>query len=266
MPVIERPDTARISWESDGPEDAPAVLLLMGLAYPAAMWFRLVPALVESYRVIRIDNRGAGRTGDVPGAPYTVETMAADSLAVLDAADVDTAHIVGLSMGGLIAQEIVRTAPERVRSLCLIATHPGIAHAVVNPQAVAMLMQRGQMTPQEAAEASIPYNYAPGTPRERIEEDWAVRLPLAATNEGYLAQVVGTSRWDGYGRMEGITAPTLVVHGELDALVPPENGRIIAGRIPGAELVMIPNANHLLMTDQPEHVSKVLLEWLDRNR
>jgi pimeloyl-ACP methyl ester carboxylesterase len=66
--------------------------------------------------------------------------------------------------------------------------------------------------------------------------------------------------------MEGITAPTLVVHGELDALVPPENGRIIADRIPGAELVMIPNANHVLMTDQPEHVSEVLLEWLDRNR
>jgi pimeloyl-ACP methyl ester carboxylesterase len=266
VPVIERPDTARISWESDGPEDAPAVLLLMGLAYPAAMWFRLVPALAESYRVIRIDNRGAGRTGDVPGAPYTVETMAADSLAVLDAADVDTAHVVGLSMGGLIAQELVLTAPERVRSLCLIATHPGSAHAVANPQAVAMLMRRGQMTPQEAAEASVPYNYAPGTPRERIEEDWAVRLPLAATNEGYLAQVVGSSRWDGYGRMGGITAPTLVVHGELDALVPPENGRIIAGRIPGAELVTIPNANHVLMTDQPEHVSKVLLAWLDRHR
>jgi 3-oxoadipate enol-lactonase len=266
VPFIERPDTARIAWESDGPEDAPAVLLVMGLAYPAAMWFRLVPALAEGYRVIRVDNRGAGRTGDVPGAPYTVETMAADCLAVLDAADVDTAHIVGISMGGLIAQEIVLTASERVRSLCLIATHPGIAHAVTNPQAMAMLMQRGQMTPQEAAEASIPYNYAPETPRERIEEDWAVRFPLAATNEGYLGQVVGSSRWDGYDRMEGITAPTLVIHGELDALVPPENGRIISGRIPGAELVMIPNANHVLMTDQPGHVSTVLVEWLDRNR
>ncbi|WP_138757478.1 alpha/beta fold hydrolase [Modestobacter altitudinis] len=266
MPVLERPDSARISWESDGPEGAPAVLLVMGLAYPAAMWFRLVPALAEGHRVIRVDNRGAGRTGDVPGAPYTVETMAGDCLAVLDAAGVHTAHVVGISMGGLIAQEIVLTAPERVRSLCLIATHPGIAHAVSNPQAMAVLMQRGQMTPQEAAEASIPFNYAPGTPRERIEEDWAVRLPLATTNEGYLAQAIGSSRWDGYDRMAGITAPTLVLHGELDALVPPENGRIIAGRIPGAELVVVPDANHLLMTDQPEHVSTVLVDWLDRNR
>lgn len=266
MPVIERPDTARIAWESDGPEDAPAVLLVMGLAYPAAMWFRLVPALAEGHRVIRVDNRGAGRTGDVPGAPYTVETMAADCLAVLDAAGVDTADVVGISMGGLIAQEIALSAPERVRSLCLIATHPGIAHAVMNPQAMAMLMQRGQTTPQAAAEASIPFNYAPGTPRERIEEDWAVRLPLAATAQGYLAQVMGSSQWDGHDRLPDVTAPTLVVHGELDALVPPENGRIIAGRIPGAELVVVPDANHVLMTDQPEHVSAVLVDWLDRNR
>ena len=93
-----------------------------------------------------------------------------------------------------------------------------------------------------------------------------MRFQLAATNQGYLAQLIGSSQWDGYDRIEGPTAPTLVVHGEQDALVPPENGRIIAGRIPGAELVRIPNANHVLMTDQPEHVSKVLVEWLDRNR
>ena len=264
MPVVERPDTARIAWEAEGPEDAPAVLLIMGLAYPAAMWFRLVPALAERYRVIRVDNRGAGRTGDVPGAPYTVETMAGDCLAVLDAAGVDAAHVVGISMGGLMAQEIALTAPERVLSLCLTATHPGIAHAVVNPDAMAMLMKRGEMTPQEAAEASVPYNYAPATSRERIEEDWAVRFPLAATNEGYLAQAMGTSQWDGFDRIPGITTRTLVLHGELDALVPPENGRILAERIPGAELVLVPDANHVLMTDQPEQVAKVLLDWLDR--
>src|SRR5687768_14451710 len=99
---VERPDGARISWQSDGPEDAPAVLLVMGLAYPAAMWFRIVPALAERYRVLRLDNRGAGLTGDVPGAPYTVATMAGDCLAVLDEAGVDAAHLVGISMGGLM--------------------------------------------------------------------------------------------------------------------------------------------------------------------
>ena len=265
MPVVQREDGARISWESDGRDDAPALLLIMGLAYPAAMWFRLVPALAEHYRVIRVDNRGAGLTGDVSGAPYTVETMAADCLAVLDAAGVDKAHVVGISMGGLMAQEIALTHPERLRSLCLTATHPGIAHAVIDPDAMAMLLKRAEMTPAEAAEASVPFNYAPGTSRERIEEDWAVRFPLAATNEGYLAQATGTSQWDGYDRLPGITTPTLVLHGELDRLVPPANGKTLAQRIPGAELAIVPDANHVLMTDQPEQVTKILLDWLDRN-
>lgn len=266
VPLLERPDAAQISWEAEGPDDGQAVLLIMGLAYPAAMWFRQVPALSEHYRVIRVDNRGAGHTGDVPGAPYTVETMAADCLAVLDAADVQTAHVVAISMGGLMAQEIALTAPQRVRSLCLLATHPGIPHAVMNPEALAILGRRGDLTPREAAEASVPFNYAPSTPRERIEEDWAVRLPLAATNEGYLAQVYGTSQWDGYDRLGRITAPTLVLHGELDALVPPANGQILADRIPGAELVTVPQTNHLLGTDQPEQVSDLIVDWLERHR
>ena len=266
MPVLERPDTARIWWDADGADDGEAVLLIMGLAYPAAMWFRVLPALTRDYRVIRVDNRGAGHTGDVPGAPYTVETMAADCLAVLDEAGVQTAHFVGISMGGLMAQEIALSAPERVRSLCLVATHPGIPHAVTNPEAMKLLGQRGTVTPEEAAEASIPFNYAPSTPRERIEEDWAVRLPLAASNEGYTAQAVGTSRWTGHDRLDRVTAPTLVVHGELDALVPPANGRILADRIPGAELVLVPEANHLLNTDQPEQVNRLLVDWLHRIR
>lgn len=267
MPVVQREDGASISWESDGPEDAPPVLLIMGLAYPAAMWFRLVPGLAQRYRVIRVDNRGAGLTGDVPGAPYTVPMMAADCLAVLDDAGVEQAQVVGISMGGLMAQEIAVTQPGRVTSLCLMATHPGITHAVMNPEALKLVTSgRADMTPQEAAEVSIPFNYAPTTTRERMEEDWAVRFPLACTLTGYTAQVQGTLGWSRYDDLPTITAPTLVLHGELDALVPPPNATTIAERIPGAELTMVPDANHVLMTDQPEQVAKILLDWLDRHR
>lgn len=262
MALLDRPDGARISWTSDGPQDAPAVLLVMGLAYPAAMWFRLVPALAAGHRVLRVDNRGAGLTGDVPGAPYTVPTMAGDCLAVLDAAGVDRAHVVGISMGGLISQELVHTAPERVRSLCLVATHPGVAHAVWDPEALALLSSRAEMTPQQAAEQAVPFNYAPGTPRARLEEDWAVRLPLAASPTGYLAQLAGSSQWDGYDRLGSIGVPTLVVHGAQDRLVPPDNGRLIAERVPGARFEVVEDANHILMTDQPERVERVLLDWL----
>ena len=267
MPVVDRPDGARIAWSSDGDESAPPVLLVMGLAYPAAMWWRLVPALAERFRVLRLDNRGAGLTGDVPGAPYTVETMAADCLAVLDEAGAASAQVVGISMGGLLAQEMALTAPERVTSLCLAATHPGIAHAVMNPDVLSLVTSgRADMTPEQAAEASIPFNYAPSTPRERIEQDWSVRLPLASSPAGYAAQVQGTLPWTRFDDLGRITAPTLVVHGELDALVPPDNGRTLAERIPGAELVLVPDANHLLMTDQPELVAKVLVDWLERQR
>ena len=259
MPVVERPDGAQIWWDETGAGDP--VLLLMGLAYPAAMWFRQVPALAERYRVIRMDNRGAGHTGDVVGVPYTVETLAADALAVLDAAGVERAHVVGISMGGLVAQELGLTAPERVRSLALLATHPGIAHAVVDPEALVLLQKRGEMTPEEAAEASIPFNYAPTTSRERIEEDWAVRFPLAATNAGYQAQG-GTALWSGLERLPSMTVPTLVLHGALDRLVPLTNGEKIANAIPDAKLVVLRDANHVLTTDTTERTNEVLLEWL----
>ena len=264
MPHLERPDGARIAWSSDGDQDAPAVLLVMGLAYPAAMWWRLVPDLATRYRVLRVDNRGAGLTGDVPGAPYTVQTMAGDCLAVLDAAGVERAHVVGISMGGLIAQELALTAPERVGSLCLLATHAGTAHAVWDAEALAMLGNRGEMTAREAAEMSLPFNYAPLTPRERIEQDWDVRLPLAASPAGYLAQLAGASGWSGLERLGTLRLPTLVVHGELDRLVPPDNGRMVAAAILGAELELVPGANHLLMTDQPELVASSVGGWLDR--
>lgn len=266
MPTVQRPDGAAIAWSSDGDDSNPPVLLVMGLAYPAAMWWRLVPALAERYRVLRVDNRGAGLTGDVPGAPYTIETMAGDCLAVLDGAGVERAQVVGISMGGLIAQEMALTAPERVSSLCLVATHAGTAHAVWDAEALAMLGNRGQMTVQEAAEMSLPFNYAPGTPRERIEEDWAVRFPLAASPTGYLNQLAGASVWSGLERLPTLDVPTLVLHGEVDRLVPVDNGRMLAKAIASAELVVVPDANHLLMTDQPEQVEKVLLDWLDRQQ
>ena len=261
---VERPDGARIAWFSDGPDDGPVVLLVMGLAYPAAMWFRLLPALTGTYRVLRVDNRGAGETGDVVGGPYSVPTMAADCLAVLDAAGARQAHVVGYSMGGLIAQELVLTAPERALSLLLIATHAGAAHAVWDQEALALLTGRGEMTPREAAEAAVPFNYAPDTPRERIEQDWDVRLPLAATPQGYMAQLMGTAAWSGLERLGDLRVPTAVLHGELDRLVPPANGAMLAERIPGAEHVVVPGANHLLFTDQPELAVKAVTGWLSR--
>ncbi|GAA1916042.1 alpha/beta fold hydrolase [Nocardioides marmoribigeumensis] len=265
MPTVTRDDGAEIWWEATGPEGAPAVVLVMGLGYPAAMWWRQVPALADRCRVIVLDNRGAGRTGDVVGAPYSVPMMAADVLAVLDAAGERRAHVVGISMGGMIAQEVALAHPERVASVVLLATHPGAAHATFRPEATALLSSRASWTPQEAAEASIPFNYAATTPREAMEDDWAVRLPLATTPAGYLAQLAGTTPWTSLDRLSGLQPPALVVHGADDALIPVENGRLVARSIPGSELVVLADANHVLTTDQTAAVNALILDWVARH-
>lgn len=263
MSMVERPDGARIWWTTQG-AGAP-VVLIMGLGYPSDMWFRIAPVLAERYRVLRLDNRGAGRTGDVPGAPYSVELLAGDVLAVLDAAEEESAHVVAVSLGGLIAQEVALSAPDRVRSLVLGCTHPGLGHAVFDQAAVELLGRRGDMSAQEAAAESVAFNYAPTTPRERIEEDWAVRMPLASTTVGYRAQLEGTAAWSGLDRLSSLQMPTLILHGEEDRLVPVANGRRIAESVPGAELVILPGANHLFFTDQPQRTASILLDWLGRH-
>lgn len=260
MPVVAREDGAEIAWYEAG--SGPAVLLIMGLSYPAAAWYRQVPALAARYRVLSLDNRGSGRTGLVVGAPYTVETMAADCLAVLDAAGERRAHVIGISMGGLMAQELALSHPERVRSLALIATHPGAADGVWPAEVGAFLASRVGMSASESAEASIPFNYAAATSRTLIEEDWANRLDGTAAAEGYAAQG-GTAYWAGLARLPEISVPTLVMYGEQDRLVVPANSEKLAAAIPGAALVGVPNANHLLTTDQTDEVNARILAWLD---
>ncbi len=256
--LVTRPDGAEIAWYDEG--SGPAVLLITGLAYPAASWFRQVPEFAGRHRVLTVDNRGAGRTGDVVGAPYTVEMMTEDCLAVLEAAGEERAHVVGLSMGGLMAQELALSRPDRVASLALLATHPGITAGVFPPEVLTFLQSRATMTPEESREASVPFNYAPTTPRALIEQDWAVRAEGTAGPVGYAAQG-GTALWSGYERLPGMTVRTLVVHGADDRLVVPANGERIADRVPGAKLVTVPDANHVLTTDQAAMVNALLLEW-----
>ena len=259
MNTLTRPDGAEIAWYDEG--SGPAVLLVMGLAYPAAAWHRQVPVLAKRHRVLTVDNRGAGATGLVPGAPYTVETMTEDLLAVLDAAGEQQAHVVGISMGGLMAQELAMSHPERCLSLTLISTHPGIAQAVMPAEVVEFLQTRATMPADERAEYSIPFNYAPGTSRALIAEDLAARESGTAGPEGYAAQG-GTALWSGWDRLPSIAVRTLVLHGAQDRLVVPANGELIASAIPGADLVLLDGANHIVTTDQADRLNDLLLEHL----
>ena len=266
MPFIDRADgsDARIWWEEEGAPDGDAVLLVQGLGYPGAMWYRVTPYLTE-YRTLWFDNRGVGRTG-VPTGPYPVEVMADDAAAVLDAAGVDAAHVIGASMGGFIAQELALRHPDRVRSLVLGCTATGGPEmAPAEPAALEMVAARAQMTPAEAAEAAVPFVYAADTPRARIEEDFAVRARIPTTPEGYTNQVLGVMSWAGaHDRVGSLSMPVLVITGTADRLVNPDNSKLLADAIPGAELVLLDGASHVFFTDQPEAAGDAIVSFLRR--
>jgi len=233
----------------------------MGLGYTSVMWHRTRPVLAQKYRTIAFDNRGVGRS-DVPPGPYSIAIMASDAAAVLDAAGVARAHVFGVSMGGMIAQEFALQYPARTRSLILGCTAAGGPSAVRAESKVAdVLMARG-MTLEQAREAILPYIYDVATPPEKIEEDVSLRRNWLPSLEGYMAQLLGILAWESYSRIAQITAPTLVIHGKSDALVPPGNGELIAARIPGAKLVLLEHASHLFTTDQAQAAHKEILEFL----
>jgi 3-oxoadipate enol-lactonase len=253
-------DGTRIFWEQDGAGDP--LLLIMGLGLTHALWHRTRTALAPHYRLILFDNRGVGQSGRPPG-PYSIEQMAADAVAVLDSAAIDSAHVFGISMGGMIAQELALSHPARVRKLILGCTACGGPKAVrAEPAAADMLMNRASMSPEDALKASLPFIYDPSTPRERIEKDLALRRREYPEPEAYAAQLQGILRWESYSRLSRITAPTLVIHGEHDRLVPPGNGALIAENIPGAKLVILSNASHIFPTDQPERSHAEILKFL----
>ena len=226
------------------------------------MWYRTRPLLAARYRTITLDNRGVGRS-DMPPGPYPIALMASDAAGVLDAAGVESAHVYGVSMGGMIAQEFALQYPERVRSLILGCTAAGGPHVVkAEPEVIQLLMTRGSLSPEEAAQASVPFIYDSATSRELIDEDLAMRREWFPRPQSYLAQLQGILSWEAYTRLAQISAPTLVIHGESDRLVPAGNGKLIAERIPGARLVLLPHASHLFATDQPEAAHHAILEFL----
>ena len=257
-------DGARLYWEEQGAGDP--LLLIMGLGATHEWWARVRPALAARYRTILFDNRGVGRS-DVPPGPYSIPQMADDAAAVMEAAGVERAHVFGASMGGMIAQELALGHPSRVRSLILGCTACG-GHLVVpaSKEVNAKLAARASMTREEAMWMMAPHIFDAGTPKATIAEDIATRLSSTVTNEGYFAQLAGIRAWSGtHDRLATLTMPVLVIHGETDELVPPENGRIIAKAIPGSELVMIPHASHIFMTDQLQQSNAAILGFLERS-
>lgn len=249
---------ARLYWNQRG--NGPPVLMIMGLSFTHEMWFRVAPAIANEYTAIVFDNRGMGRS-DVPRGPYTMARMASDARAVLDAAGMESAHVIGASMGGMIAQELALRHPERVRSLILGCT---------TSRGLFGKWPEFQHGPREwngdrvERERSLrPLLYAEATPSALIEEDVRVRCGCTWSYKGFLNQFAGILMWSAYRRLPRIQVPTLVVHGDEDRLVPPENGRVLASRIPAARFELLRGAGHILVTDQPERSIEVIRGFLE---
>jgi pimeloyl-ACP methyl ester carboxylesterase len=251
-----------LSWRAYGQGDP--VLLIMGLMGSGRAWFRLLPHLAPSYRAVVFDNRGTGDS-DRPAGLWSMDDLASDALAVMDAAGLDAAHVVGASMGGMVAQHVALTAPERVRSLALLCTHPGRQPGGPPWRMAASLLLRPLLGPARTFPIVAPLLYAQRTRQEhpeRLREDLELRFKDATpfgTAPGQLAAIV---RHDTRERLSELTMPTLVLHGEEDRLVSQAAARELAERIPAARLVLLPECGHVLTTDAEPAAAAALLDFL----
>lgn len=240
-------------WESAGAGHP--VLLIAGQGMTLDAWWRTTPALAGSFRILSFDNRDVGRSSRLPW-PYGVLQMVDDAVAVLDAAGAPSAHVYGISLGGMVAQELALRHPHRVDALVLGATTAGGADSVLaEPQPLTFFVRVGAMAPEEAEWAAVPYNYSLRTRRrhgERISADIARRVEHQTDSLAYLHQVAAAATHNTTGRLRQIQAPTLIVHGREDKIVPLQNAHQLARAIPGAELKLWSDAGHLYITDEPQ--------------
>ena len=258
-----------LSYSVEGEGDQ-TVLLLMGLGGRAADWGEVFPsALARRYRVIRFDHRGVGGSPAVPGG-YSLNDMAKDATAVLDAARVERAHVVGYSMGGMISQLVATTHAERVDRLVLLSTHFGGADTVPPTTEAMQLFDPKQMLSRgRSADAMMRFSMEILTAKGFLE-----RAPDAlkqmvdnvraepTTPVAFLAQMQAIIGSDRSKIVRDIRKPTLVIHGTDDTLIPTGNGRLLNERIPGSRLEILPGVGHMPMLEAPDKLAELVLGFL----
>ncbi|HEY93402.1 MAG TPA: alpha/beta fold hydrolase [Dehalococcoidia bacterium] len=242
------------------------LVLIPGIGSDSSNFAQVIPIFSQYYQVIAIDNRGAGKS-DKPDYPYTIEMMADDLSGLLDELGIDKANVFGLSMGGGIAQEFALKYPEKVISLILGCTACGGSHAISLEGTATTLDSIGantSLTPEERVKSVMSLLYT----QDFMEKnpDLIKEIALQAKNPpdptGWARQQEAISSADTYDRLPNITMPTLVIVGEEDKMIHPDNSRLLASRIPDSELAIIKNAGHALTV--LEETQKTVLDFLDR--
>ena len=247
------------------------LVLIYGYAAHSGLWFRQIPILSKKYRVIAFDNRGVGRS-DKPDIPYIMAMMAGDITGLLDTTGIDTAHIFGISMGGMIAQHFALNYPQRVISLILGCTTCGGVHSIQpKPESMAALFdfERLKKTPEEFVRQLIPFLFSQEFIEKNpdiVEERVAKSLEYPTPPHGATRQAAAMMGHDTYELLPKIKLPTLVIAGDNDRAIPLENSRILASRIPKAALVIIKGAGHEFFIEDPQESNKIVLGFLGRHK
>lgn len=262
-------------YEEHGSGDP--LLLVMGLAADSTAWLFQLPAFSERYRTIVFDNRGVGRSSK-PAGPYTIRQMADDAAALLAALGIARTHVVGVSMGGMIAQELALQHPERIRSLVLACTYPEPDEEVRLGRATSMAqlggnvdasgnatIDLGTIDPMMIFQTLLPKVFSPAFLMNQLPtlmQLFGGALQYGFSIEAIMAQVDAVMSHKATDRLQTVTAPTLVLTGDADLLIPPANSDLIAREIPGAQLVKIPGGTHGFNFETPELFNTAVLEFL----
>jgi len=250
-----------VYYELSGRAGAPVVMLSQSLACSSAMWRPQLPALEGKYRVLAYDTRGHGRSG-APAGEYSFDMLGDDAVALMDALDIEAVHWVGLSMGGMIGQNLGLRAPERALSLTLCDTSSRIP-----PEMAPLWLERIEIARQKGMAALVDSTIErwftePYRAKNPPEIDGVRQLILATPPEGYIGCCHAIRRLDYTGRLGEIDKPTHVIVGEQDPATPVAAAEAIQAGIPGAKLTVIPNASHISNIEQAGAFNAALTAFL----
>ncbi len=261
MPLAK---AGQIDLSYDRAGDGPPLLLIMGMSGTKHHWGdSLLEQLRGDFDTIVYDHRDAGDSTRTEG-PFTIAELAEDAAGLLTALEIDSAHVMGISMGGMIAQELVLAHPERLRSLTLGCTYCGGEGGVLASEGVmrklAEAMSSGDR--ERAVRASWEVNVSPSFAAN--EDAWArfraTGMRYGLPVEVIMRQMQAIAGHDTSARLAQIHTPTLVVHGTVDQLLPVQNGHMIAGLIPDARLEIFDGVGHMFFLEKPERIAELIRE------
>jgi pimeloyl-ACP methyl ester carboxylesterase len=242
------------------------LVMIRGLGSNLTAWYEQTPVFAKQFRTVVFDNRGAGRT-DKPDAPYSIAQMAADTKGLMDALGIQRAALLGISMGGMIAQEFAINYPERLKCLMLGCTTFGGRESVPAAQEIVAAVTAGASASAEQQKLQLKAVLSDDTIERRPEvvaKHQRIREMYPIPPFAFMRQVQAITQHDTSGRLGTIKTPTLVMTGREDRLVPPANSKMIAARIRGARLFEMAGG-HLFFTEHPEQFNSAVIDFVNKH-